>query len=67
MKTRVISIRLETDLHDRIKDLAEKERRPATQQIVYLIEKGLSRYEEEQEAISALDRRDQTNKAKTVV
>ena len=55
METRVISIRLEADLHDQIKAMAEKERRPASQQIVYLIEKGIARYEAEQRAIDSLD------------
>lgn len=64
MESRVVSIRLDADLHERIKSLAEKERRPAAQQIVYLIERGLIRYEAEQGAIEAMDAVGQTNKEK---
>lgn len=64
MESRVVSIRLDADLHERIKSLAEKERRPTAQQIVYLIERGLIRYEAEQEAIASLDAVGQPNKEK---
>ena len=66
METRVISIRLEADLHEQIKAMAEKERRPASQQIVHLLEKGIARYEAEQRAIESLDESDQPKKEKGV-
>lgn len=66
METRVISIRLDADLHDQIKTMAEKERRPASQQIVYLIEKGIARYEAEQRVIESLDDPDLAKTEKSV-
>lgn len=66
METRVISIRLEADLHEQIKAMAEKERRPASQQIVYLIETGIARYEAEQRAIGSIDDLDLVKSEKSV-
>lgn len=64
MESRVVSIRLDADLHEQIKAFADRERRPAAQAIVYLIEKGLARYEVEQRAIASMDAVGQTNNEK---
>lgn len=64
--TSTFSIRLDKKLLEAIKEIADRETRTTNQQIVYLIEKGLSRYEIEQEAIASIDSTNQSNRKKDV-
>lgn len=64
--TTTFSIRMDKELLETVKQIAERETRTTNQQIIHLIEKGLARHYDEQEAISRLDDRGQTNKEKIV-
>lgn len=64
MPSNTFSVRIDLELLDTIKMIAEQENRTVNQQIVHFIEKGLARYEVEQRAIESLDAVGQTNKEK---
>lgn len=63
--TTTFSIRLDKELLETIKEIADKETRTANQQIVHLLEKGIARYEAEQRAIDSLDEADLLKKKKS--
>lgn len=67
MASTTFSVRLDGELLDTIKQIADRENRTVNQQIVYFVEKGLVRYNVEQEAIAAIDEKPKTNKKKAVM
>ena len=67
MTPSTFSIRLDEDLLNTIKDIAKKETRTVNQQIIYFIEKGLARYEQEQEVLASMDIKNETNERKSAI
>ncbi len=64
--TSTFSIRLDKELLETIREIADKETRTTNQQIVHLLEKGIARYEVERKAIESLDEADLPKKKKSV-
>jgi hypothetical protein len=58
MGNKTFSIRLEDDILDEVRKIAEKERRATNAQIVVLLEKGLKRYKKEQEYLKGMSEED---------
>jgi hypothetical protein len=55
MPSSTFSVRMNAELLERIKLIAETETRTVNQQIVYFIEKGLARYEAEKDYLRGMD------------
>jgi len=55
MASSTFSVRLNAELLERIKLIAESETRTVNQQIVHFIEKGLARYEAEKDFLRGMD------------
>jgi len=61
MITKTFSIRLEEELLEAIKAQAEINHRPVNGEILMLLEKGLAKYEREQQAIAQLNAKESIN------
>ena len=53
--SKVVSVRMDEELLEEIRRLADDEHRAINGQVIMLLEKGLRQHEKEQEAISQMD------------